>query len=237
MDTTKVAQRDTLFQSNRWPAWTPLVADDVSGALPVWSLRVPGGLDDPQMRDEVLDVIEEILPESMTGGCYNLDRVIKPGERWVDVGCHVGVFSIAAMMHGASIVQVIDADPAMTQAAKWNVENFSRIAEALQSLPQGSIHPPLATDLLVEDAYDLDGQKRDGVKIDIQGHEEGVIFGGGASVLAASYNKLVMEWHAPSRLGSALVALDNAGWYIDTVASHEDILLNTKTHIIYAKTR
>jgi hypothetical protein len=189
------------------------------------------------MRDEVVDVIDEILPESMTGGCYSLDRIIKPGESWVDAGCHVGIFSIAAMMHGASISEVIDADRAMAQVARWNVENFSRIAEAMQSLPQGSITPPLETAQAIEDAYDIGGQKRDGIKIDIQGAEEGVIFGGGASVLAASYNKLVMEWHSPTLLGSALVALDNAGWYIDAVNSHEDILLNTKTHIIYAKTR
>ena len=238
MDTTQTARKDAFVQSRDWPAWTPLVGSDASGALPVWSLRVPGGTGDEGLISEIFNVMEEILPQSMAEGCYELGRTISPGDRWVDVGCHVGIFSIAAMMHGASISEVMDSDPAMTQAAKWNVENFSRIVEALQTLPQGSIVPPLATTMLVEDAYDItEGTTADCIKLDIQGHEEGVILGGGASVLATKYKKLLMEWHSPARLGTALVALDNAGWHIDTVNSHEDILLNTKTHIIYAKTR
>lgn len=50
-----------------------------------------------------------------------LERLIKGGERVIDVGCGSGILSIAAALLGASQVQALDYDPVAVKVARENI--------------------------------------------------------------------------------------------------------------------
>lgn len=75
--------------------------------------------------------ILEIDPSSSFGtGTHNttqlciceLERVVKPGDRLLDMGCGSGILSVAAHMLGATDVTAVDIDPNATRIAAENAE-------------------------------------------------------------------------------------------------------------------
>jgi hypothetical protein len=227
------ASRDKVLQSGNWVFGSPVAGDD---ALPVWTLRTPEGLE-----DEAHDVIEEIIPEDGGPGCYNVPGFIKPGELWVDAGSHLGVFSIAVLQRGATPVTMIDCSESLLRRAVWSVRGFVRLVEAMQSLPSGSIMRPYPVQTMIHEAQDITrvlGAKVSGytygLKLDIQGHESGVLTPAGAAALGRIFGKLIVEWHDPDMLTQVLRVLEGAGWYISTMHRHEDVLLETETYILFA---
>lgn len=238
--TGKQVRDEVLYQSRNWPEYVPIANSGC--ALPIWSLRSPLLHEDASdTYDEIDDVVEEIIPSTMVEGCYDLRATTQIGDRWVDLGSHVGVFSIAAMMRGATTALLVDMDPDVLRRALWNVQNFSRLVEAMQGIPQGSILSPMTSAVEVNDAYDVEDLVQSSglagplcLKMDIQGGEIQCVLGGGASVLATRFSKILMEWHDEKLVSSALVALENAGYGVMSMRRHRDVLLGIDTHIIFA---
>ena len=224
---------DRVLQADNWIHNSPVVRD---AALPVWTMRVPEGLE-----DEARDVIEEIIPHAGAPGCYNASGFIKPGELWVDAGSHLGVFSIAVLQRGATPVTMIDCNERLLRRASWSVRGFVRLVEAMQSLPSGSIMRPYPVHTMIREAHDITrvlGAKVSGytygLKLDIQGHEAGVLDPAGAAALGRIFGKLIVEWHDPDMLTQVLRVLEGAGWHVAAMHRHEDVLLETETYILFA---
>lgn len=75
--------------------------------------------------------ILEIDPSSSFGtGTHNttqlciceLERLVKPGDRLLDMGCGSGILSVAAHMLGAADITAVDIDPNATRIAAENAE-------------------------------------------------------------------------------------------------------------------
>ena len=58
-----------------------------------------------------IEEIEDIINEVMIDDVYRLQKNTQPSDIWIDVGSHVGFFSIAAMQAGARVYMAIEADP------------------------------------------------------------------------------------------------------------------------------
>lgn len=77
-----------------------------------------------------------------------LERVMRPGQRVLDVGCGSGILSIAAAKLGAGAVLALDTDPLAVRVARENVERNGVDAQVQViegSLPVNSSFPMFPT--------------------------------------------------------------------------------------------
>ncbi len=188
---------------------------------------------------ELADVIKEVLAEDT----YGLASATEEGDVWVDAGCHVGLFSIAAMMCGADVCSMIDMDAEMAWSAEANARRYFYQQVVRSDMSRSRLSPIGFADeissscQLIEHAMlakeHWSGIKRACLKLDIQGAEASV-FADGFSDLSEAFDVMVMEWHRPEMMESMTHRMEHNGWSIDGISSHTDVLLNTNTHIVWA---
>jgi len=231
-----------IVQTHQWPHIadiTDLPWFDHYGFS--YSLSMPSK---EQWLSETLDVVDEIFPKELSPkgwtGCYDFRNTVRRGESWMDVGCHVGIFSIGVMMHGGYPMAIIDANPEMVKHASWNINHFARTLEMLSDLPESSLRPQIELAEMISDPWQLValcGTKYDGLKLDIQGSEIPMFLQmNAAKCLTTVFSKLVLEWHDVDTVQALIVRLDRAGWKVNWMREHEDVLLETPTYLIYAST-
>ena len=73
-----------------------------------------------------------------------LERIARPGDRMLDVGCGSGILSIAAVMLGVGSAQGLEIDPTAARAAQENVQTNGQ--QASVQIAQGTLPSPLAPD-------------------------------------------------------------------------------------------
>ena len=70
-----------------------------------------------------------------------LERLVRPEDRVLDVGCGSGILSIAAVMLGARFALGLEIDPTAATAAQENVRTNGR--QAAVKITQGTLPSPL----------------------------------------------------------------------------------------------
>lgn len=154
-----------------------------------------------------IDVAHELFVEDV----YHAETIFDDGDRWLDVGCHAGYFSLLALIHGTKVVGGVDVDTR-------RVNEFQYAPALLCNL---STNDDLRT--LIETT------NANAVKLDIQGAE---------SFLLAhnpDVNKLVVEWHYPEIIMSLLGCLESYSFKIIFCDAAIDILTREETYIVYAR--
>lgn len=187
-------------------------------------------------RPEVYDVLGEVVH----GDIYDLQRVTRPGDVWVDAGCHVGLFSIAAMMAGADVSVMIDMENDMAWCAEYNARQFMRQQlirgdhQTRRLMPTAVVERLTDVDQLVRAGMlareHWDGLERSCLKLDVQGAERDMLREGGWAKLASAFDIVVMEWHYPV----VPYQMEYEGWRVSRQIAHHDVLLRTDTHIVWA---
>lgn len=185
----------------------------------------------------------EIVGELLHADIYELQKLTRKGDVWVDAGSHVGLFSIAAMMAGADVSVMYDMDPTAAWCASANVRSFLMQQIVREYRPrirtvavQKEIKNPdelVGAGMQTKEVWDA-GWDRVCLKLDIQGAEQLVLALDGPRKLAEAFDVLVFEWHFPEDLPWVSEALERGGWNITAVKQHEDVLLNTTTYIVWA---
>lgn len=191
-------------------------------------------------RREVLEIKEEIFSED----AYGLSILSGPGDIWTDIGCHVGLFSLAAITVGAEVSAVVDMDIEAARCAAWNIEQYrqridvrglygSRMPTAVFSGEINRHDELVEMSMLTKEMWE-EGRNRACLKMDIQGAETSVFDKGGAIALAEAFDVMVFEWHYDRDIAWFL---EQNMWNIDRMHRHEDALLKTQTKIFWATSR
>lgn len=189
----------------------------------------------------------DIIAEIISGDVYHLSTFTKPGDVWVDAGCHLGIFSIAAMMHGADVSVMLDMDSSAAWMAELNARHFltqivrrhlsdendrqPRIRPTAFNCKVGSPYELVECGMLAEENWP---GRRSCIKLDVQGAEMEVLALGGGEILADGFDRLVMEWHSPDI--HEIDGMLGDRWQITGMKAHMDTLLHTNTHIVWAQT-
>lgn len=188
------------------------------------------------MTEEIMDVIREVMVDDV----YRLESITNPSDCWVDIGSHVGLFSIAVMQAGASVVLAVDADKEMADCAAYTTSMFKS-----QSVGRGLISSNIPDPFVVNETVTSASQlidfnfyrgSRRCLKLDIQGSEIDVFRSDNASSIADQYDLIVVEYH-DANISEFSMLMENAGWFITSIVKHEDTLLNTPTHLIWAESK
>lgn len=189
---------------------------------------------------EIIDVVKEVLIDD----AYRLQDITQPGDVWVDVGCHVGLFSIAAIQAGAQVGVVVDMNSASLWAADANVRLFANQSRARGLYPANAVDPYAYleeirhVDQLIELAKAASNdffpdRKRTCLKLDVQGAERVIFADTNLYRLALHYQSMVFEYHA-SDLDEMALRLESSGWYIEKMRKHHDSLLHIETYLVWA---
>lgn len=188
-----------------------------------------------------LSEMYEVFGEVIDDDIYNLQHDTREGDVWVDAGCHVGLFSIAALMAGADVSVMIDMDNDSAWCADYNVIQYLR-QEIIRGeyhrrriLPTAFVEHISSVDHLMQAGMltreQWEGMERSCLKLDIQGTERELLVGGGWGRLAEAFDFMVMEWHYPV----VPYDMEYEGWRVVRHVTHKDILLSTDTHIVWAQ--
>ncbi|MGI8707744.1 MAG: FkbM family methyltransferase [Actinomycetota bacterium] len=159
-------------------------------------------------------------------------RLLSPGDVFVDVGANVGVYSVWAAAHGANVVAVEPNPHAVARlqanailngfhfdihpkalAASSGTQAFSTCGDVLGHLSDvGDVEVETITlDEL------LDGRRARGVKIDVEGYERLVLEGACRSLSAGRIDYIQLEWNDTSL---SLIGEDRSG-VAAILASHQ----------------
>ena len=179
------------------------------------------------MTDITHDELVTLRAELFRDDVYRATRVFDGSQLWLDVGCHVGLFSTLAEAYGATVIGGVDANPLMVDAY-------------MDRHPQPAV---LATITHVDDILAVLAQFGDAaqhvnaLKMDVQGSEVGILTSvGQMHRLAAQFDTLLFEYHQPASLGVLLHALGDAGYRIDFIdATTDTILVGQDTFIVHAR--
>lgn len=159
-----------------------------------YKIRYPDAIS----RAEIEQVGDEVALENV----YRMGTTVETGERWVDAGCHVGIFSTQLLDYGALPAALVDSDKESLDHAAWNVRYASLTDDLDDGAPIGkqphapaAFHRTLGAPLGLEPAEDeswhpaLDlvviGQMTGAtaLKLDIQGAEHVIFAGEGLELL------------------------------------------------------
>lgn len=195
---------------------------------------------DYESQKELEAIIDEVIGKDV----YRLETFTQPGDVWVDAGCHVGIFSIAAMMHGADVSVMLDADNSVAWMAELNARGFlsqvvrRQIGKGHQRIRPSAFNYKVGSPVELVECGMMTPEnwpgRRSCLKMDVQGAEVMVLALGGGDVLADGFDRLVMEWHRPDAHDVDTMLGDR--WQVTGVQAHTDALLGTQTYIVWAET-
>lgn len=202
-----------------------------------YEIAYPSRID---MLSELNDVFEEVMIDDI----YRLQQISQPGDVWIDVGSHLGFFSIAAMQAGSHVKLAVDADREIAQCARYNTAMFMAQSVARGLISTHIPEPFVAVEKVSSATQLIDFNfkawmpeyRRRCLKLDIQGDEVRVFADRHASALAEQYDLIVLEYHQPIASEMSML-MENAGWSIINIQSHSDSLLGIDTNIIWAESR
>lgn len=210
----------------------------------LWSWKTSAFLYDIAYPEKVVSSseIEDIISEVMVDDVYRLQKITQPGDVWVDVGSHVGLFSIAAMQAGARVHAAIEADADIAPCARYNTAMFKGQSVARKLMNHRVVDPFVIYERIVQARQLLDFNinvfhddvRRKCLKIDIQGSEIEVFNSDDASKIAEQYDLLVLEYHDDIPYNISVLLEDN-GWNITGISAHRDTLMNIPTNLVWAK--
>lgn len=174
-------------------------------------------------HDELVALRAELFRDDV----YRAERVFDGSQLWLDVGCHVGLFSTLADAYGATVIGGVDADPVMCDAY-------------MDRHPQPAV---LRTITTADDLFDVLGQFGEAaqhvnaLKMDVQGAELGILTSSPQmGRLAAQFDTLLFEFHDTAALGLLIATLDDAGYDIDFIdATTDALLIGQPTFIVHAR--
>lgn len=167
-----------------------------------WATKYRPGTTDVDVLTEVID--HHVYRRLRDG------FVVKPGERWLDLGANIGAFALYCRMHGAT-VECWEPEPECFKILQLNAPGAELHNSAITTsheprldfytsknpdnhyrttiIPVSTYKPAGSFDNIYG-SYLL-GRKYDGVKLDVEGSEFGLI----DEWLLPETNKLVMEYH------------------------------------------
>jgi FkbM family methyltransferase len=188
-----------------------------------------------------IEEIEDIINEVMIDDVYRLQKNTQPSDIWIDVGSHVGFFSIAAMQAGARVYMAIEADPDIAACTRYNTVMFKGQSVARGMMHNHVVDPFVYNDRVVsaEQLLDFnidrfhDEVGRKCLKLDIQHSENDVFNSDDAYKLAEQYDVLVLEYHNEIT-SDVSTLLENIGWNITSITAHKDVQLCIPTTMIWA---
>lgn len=157
---------------------------------------------------------ENAIEEVITKKAYTRVRShfnVQPGERWLDLGANIGAFAVYCRMHGATAVcyepdlenfkilslnaPAFELHQAAVSAIKGKFLNFKKSPNPLNNY-RGTICEAPARYVAAGTVRNMHGlflrkQQFDGVKMDIEGSEMGLL----DNWLLPKCKKLVLEYH------------------------------------------
>lgn len=133
---------------------------------------------------------------------------IQPGDVFIDIGAHIGTWTLAALAMGASHVYAFDPYKEMFDILKENVrlngwsERLTAIEKGLSSISQREMFYKIPkykprenlyeVDFIPLDSYDF--KKIDWIKIDVEGMELAVLRGA-INTISKHFPKMIIEIH------------------------------------------
>jgi len=173
-------------------------------------------------HDELVNLRAELFRDDV----YRAERVFDGGQLWLDVGCHVGLFSTLAEVHGATVLGGVDADPLMCDAY-------------MDRHPQPAVLATIAhvTDIVqVLNGFGDVSHHANALKMDIQGAEVPILTSVVQVANLAQFDTLLFEYHQPASLPVMLHALSENGYEIDFIdATTDALLIGQPTFIVHAR--
>jgi hypothetical protein len=169
--------------------------------------------------------IQDLKRELFRDNVYRAERVFNDTQLWLDVGCHVGLFTTLAQAYGAAVIGGVDADPLMVDAYH---------DEHLLSANVATI--TTAYDIIkIIDSYGTIGEHVNALKLDIQGSEVEMLQNWRQTrVLAAQFKTLLFEYHDHDSLLACLSSLEANAYTVRFVDEATDALTGQPTYIIHA---
>lgn len=174
-------------------------------------------------HDELVTLRTELFRDDV----YRATRVFDGSQLWLDVGCHVGLFSTLADAYGATVMGGVDADPVMCDAYM----DRHPMPAVLQTITT-------ADDILaVLDQFIPVSYHCNALKMDVQGAEVGILTDPDqVRRLADVFHTLLFEYHEPATLATLLLVLADAGYDIDFIdATTDALLVGQPTFIVHAR--
>lgn len=174
-------------------------------------------------HDELVTLRTELFRDDV----YRAARVFDGSQLWLDVGCHVGLFSTLADAYGATVIGGVDADPIMCDAYM----DRHPMPAVLQTITT-------ADDILgVLAQFGEVAAHVNALKMDVQGSEIGIL-GDRVQVarLATQFDTLLFEYHGVASLPILVERLMEAGYDIDFIdATTDALLVGQPTFIVHAR--
>lgn len=172
-------------------------------------------------HDELVTLRAELFRDDV----YRAARVFDGSQLWLDVGCHVGLFSTLADAYGATVIGGVDADPVMCDAY-------------MDRHPQPAVLATITTadDILaVLQQFGHVSAHVNALKLDIQGAEVGIVTDPDQMRrLGDQFHTILMEFHEPPVLGTLLAVLADTGYEIGFIDATDDALTGQATFIVHA---
>lgn len=165
--------------------------------------------------------IEAIDAELFRDDVYRASRVFAEGQTWLDVGCHVGLFTKLALLHGASVVGGVDADPAMCDAYT-------------------DLHEQPAVLSMIDTAEDVitvleQTGGANALKMDIQGSEIDILSRSSELAKLSAFDTLLFEYHQPESLVELMRSLTRNNYVVDFIdATTDSLMVGHPTFIVHA---
>lgn len=178
--------------------------------------------------NESADIWEEIWNEDI----YRRDRWLGQDELWVDLGCHVGIFSqMVNQVSGSNRILVgIDSNPDVdieyvnrSRAPFMHCE--VRTARQLLDITASELHNQM-----------IDPESKLSLKMDIQGAEIPMLFHYADSMaITGAFDRVLMEVHGNYYEARKIAnRFHEEGLELDFMDKAVDILTNEPTYIIHS---
>lgn len=173
-------------------------------------------------HDELVTLRAELFRDDV----YRAERVFDGTQLWLDVGCHVGLFSTLADAYGATVVGGVDTDPVMCDAY-------------MDRHPMPAILHEVHT---AEDIVNIVAQFGDvaqhvnALKMDVQGAEIAILTDPVQVAHLHQFTTLLFEYHGTCSLVSMIDALTRNEYEIDFIdATTDALLVGQPTFIVHAR--
>lgn len=172
-------------------------------------------------HDELVTLRTELFRDDV----YRAERVFNGAQLWLDIGCHVGLFSTLAEAYGATVLGGVDADPLMCDAY-------------MDRHPQPAVLTTIQTadDILaVLDQFIPASYHCNALKMDVQGAEIPILTQRDELAKLSMFDTLLFEYHGTTSLVQMIETVTACGFDIDFIdATTDALLVGQPTFIVHA---